>query len=205
MKQLGLLLLVVISCVSCTRVSNMTEYKAFCNDPDNGLVKSKTVAGIKMTIKYMAPDFLAYRELGDAKNQQKLDSLTNYYSQSKTFLINLDLEEGSGELLTSTSPDFEAYTEKFKRLNFEMESMVSIQTDLEEYHPVLSQVSNTYGLKQGTSVLVVFVPNSDEDKSFYEAETFDFILQENLFNLGINHFSFEGDQLRDTPKLKNIL
>src|SRR5687767_5887409 len=89
------LVLLLLSLSACNKsFDTIKSIYAWINDPDNGLVKTKTVEGILLTIKYLPPELLALKETKDDKgNRAMYDSLLNEYKKSYTFLLSIASKE----------------------------------------------------------------------------------------------------------------
>ena len=209
LKYVGLLLLVVaLSCKNhVVQVHNIEDYLSWINDVENGLVKTKYVNGLKITLKYLSPDYLAYkdRNSGSEYTPEAIDSLVNYYSKSITFMMNIkpdDREKTGTDIMYREIKNYKEYAERTLAMNFDMENYVSLKTGHQEYKPVLSAMENIYGLTTSRNILFVFAPTEEEQKDdFYQSQELDFVYEDELFDLGINHFVFSRNDIKKTLQL----
>src|SRR4051812_46545175 len=89
--------LFILAClaIACqSEINDMTSLYKWINNPENGLVKTKQVDGIKLTVKYLPAEFLALKETKEEKGNRKCyDSLLNFYKKSHTFLLSIASKE----------------------------------------------------------------------------------------------------------------
>ncbi len=178
-------------------------YKWFNND-ENGFIKIKVIGDKKISVKYLPPQFLAYKELKNKKGTSKdvKDSLENYYSKSRTFLLKIepaDVKKG-GDIQYEDVASFGDYVERTKTLNFDMEGFITLKTDKQELAPVLVNMENTYSVEKGRNFLIVFT-EKDKTSDLENSEEFDFILDGELFKTGISHFVFKKKEINQEINL----
>jgi hypothetical protein len=184
------------------------EYLSYLNDEENGLVKYRKSKGMTISLKYLPTDFLVYRELGNisVKNQKILDSLRGQYTESITFLMTIEPdahEEKSNQrdITFEGIGNYEQYKERILLMSFGIESRIDLKTDKGDFVPVLVNMEQSFGLKKGRDFIVVFVPGKGTSKDFFNSSTYDFIYDDEIFDLGINHFVFDKKDIDALPKL----
>lgn len=189
---------------SCTGRKEYTkkEYSRWINDPTHGLIAERQVNDLKLTVKYLPPEYLASRE-SQGLSQSAKDSLTKIYSESKTFLLTIGpsgKEEKKGDLMFRNISNYQQYKERSYAMNFEMEDYVSLSAENEIYRPVLFTLENTYGLEEGRSVYLVF---NDEKKGekLNTAKELDIVFNDELFETGLSHFTFSKKDIDRLPHL----
>lgn len=196
------LLLFLLSC-SNSSVSTYEEYVAWLNDEDNGLVATKKSNGITIKVKYIPPDYLAYQELqGQSRvKKAKIDSLVESYNKSLTFLmtIGVDGKLKEGDVMFQDVRDYESYKERLYAMNFDVEHLTTLKLGNKTYRPVLSGLENVYGLTESRNITLVFVPEEQKEKVFYASESLQFSFDDEIFNTGINHFTFSREDLDNVP------
>lgn len=182
------------------------DYLSFVNSEENGLVIKKQVNGFEIKLTYLSPDYLAYRETASENKAGKeaIDSLKNFYSKTMTFMMTITPDEqkrkGEDAVLYGIR-NYAKYKERLYNLNFEIEDNISLETGSLSLTPVLTSFENSYGLTSGRSLLFVFAPGEKEQPEFYHSETVDFIFDDELFDTGINHFTFRRKDLTNAPSL----
>lgn len=200
---IGLFFLVVL--ISCGKksITSNEEYLSWMNDEANGLVMSKEVGGITIKVKYLPPNYLAYQDLSGQTiiKKQESDSIIKSYDKSLTFLmtIGVDGEVKKGDVMYQGIKDYAAYKERLYTMNFDIENDITIKIGGKKYHPVLSNLENGYGLTSSRNITLVFVPEAKEEKSFYTSEEIQFTYDDDLFDTGINHFTFNREDINNIP------
>ncbi|MCX6180359.1 MAG: hypothetical protein NT150_00330 [Bacteroidetes bacterium] len=124
-----------------------------------------------------------------------MDSLEKYYSRSLQFVLSIVPEDEKGDVMTSSVKNYNEYAELSHEMNFEMEKMVYLTIGDKIYYPVLSAMENIYGMKAGRDIIFSFVPASLQDSTFYQSDSLCFTYEDQLFNLGINHFTYSRKEL----------
>jgi hypothetical protein len=200
---LGVLCFLLLS--SCTQksVNSFEEYLAWLNDESNGLVMSKEAGGIIIKVKQLPSNYLAYQDLMNSQEIDKniVDSVINSYDKSITFLmtIGVDGDVKKGDIMYQGVKNYEEYKQQLYQLNFDIENDISLDIEGKIYKPVLSHLENVYGLTDSRNITIVFVPETEEEQSFYMAEEILFTYDDELFDTGINHFTFNREDINSTP------
>lgn len=192
-----------LSLFSCGKeIESMKSFYGWINDPDNGLVKTRTIEGIRLTVKYLPAEFLALRDAMEETDYSShvYDSLLGIYRTSHTFLLSIasEKDEHNVDPMYKGLESLPEYKERALTMNFNMDSYVSIRTPSEEYRPVLTSMENTYSLKAQRNIYIVFTDDSEENNLMKEQEL-DFIFNDEIFQTGINHFVFRQKDLANTP------
>ena len=143
----------------------------------------------------------------DKKTAEELDELTKEYDKSLTFQLSIGstTPEKGGDIIMGSSHTFNEYAYKLETMSFKMQEMVSLVIDGKTYYPVLSRLSNHYELTQERNITLVFVPETLDDQTFYEGNTYELIYNDELLNLGRHQFVFKGENIRNTPNIKSLL
>lgn len=200
---IGLLSIVFLQGCSSNSINEYKDYLSWLNDKDNGLVFDKEINGIQIKVKHLPSNFLAYQDLINEKNvsKSKADSLIQSYDKSLTFLLTLgiDGEKRKGDIMYQGVQDYEDYKRKLYHLNFDIENRISLKMEGKEYKPVLSNLENVYGLTDSRKIMLVFVPHEKKEETFYASNQIQFTYDDDLFNTGINHFTFNRKDINNTP------
>lgn len=179
------------------------EYFKYLDSDASGLAKSKYVNGLQLKVKYLSADYLCYRELGNhSYTTAQKDSLSAYYAQSLCFMITLgtdERKEKQGDIMYRNVTAYKEYAARSLSMNFEMQQFIKLKADDEEYIPVLSSMENIYSLDTKRNILLVFVPKTKTDKKLFNASQLDFVYEDQLFELGTNHFLFERKAFDNLP------
>jgi len=200
---IGLLALMFLSSCGQSSVNSYEEYLAWLNDAENGLVMHKEAGGITIKVKQLPSNYIAYQDLMNEKNVKKqvVDSIANSYDKSLTFLmtIGVDGDLKKGDIMYQGVKNYEEYKRQLYQLNFDIENDISLNIEGNIYKPVLSHLENVYGLTDSRNITLVFVPETKEDLSFYKSEEIQFTYDDELFDTGINHFTFNRKDINNSP------
>ena len=187
-----------------TQVNSVAEYSKWINNPSNGLIVTRKINGLKLSVKYLPAEYLEYKEIQDANNNLKrqLDSLKNEYKNSITFLLTIGPDDDKGnknDIMFDGIKNYKEYSERLLSLNFEIDKNISLKTGGIELKPVLSALENTYGLSKNRTIVFAFSPTKNEKQEIENSKEIDFIYSDDLFQLGCMHFNFSGNDLKNLP------
>jgi hypothetical protein len=205
MRIIFQLIIVFLLCLqtSCTReFDSVKSIYQWINNPANGLIRSRTIEGFTLTLKYLPPQFVALRDTKESEkpDEKTYDSLLNLYNKSYTFLLTIASTENADKNDPMYAglegiPDFKV---RAGILNFDMPDYISIKTPTSEYRPVLTSMENTYGLKGQRNIYMVFTDDAAENNLMQEKEL-DIVFNDEIFQTGISHFVFNKDELQSVP------
>ncbi len=170
------------------------------NDPENGLVKTKSANHLVLTAKYLPANYLALKE-SKITSSEHYDSLFKYYSGFKTFLLTISPDSDESDLMFYKITNKAEYKERVHELNFNMSSFISLKTTNNEYFPVLHSLENTYELSKKVSLYLVFAADVDHS-DLLTASKLDLVFYDELFDTGISHFIFNKEQLDVISRLR---
>lgn len=183
----------------------LEAYMAWYKQADNGLSKEKVVNGYKIKLRYIPADYLVYKEL-IASPKAKRDSVAQYYQNNVSLVLSIapvamDPHEGDRNIMYDGLEKFEDYKKRVFDLNFNIEDLVELKLDENTVLvPSIYNVENTYGLSKELNFNIVFSPNA-RVKDFGKYEKLDVVLNDHVFETGINHFVFEKKELDKLPIL----
>lgn len=184
-----------------SEINNAPEYYAYLADPENGLVKEKTVAGVHYRLKYLPKDYLAYNMVGKngVVSQGMRDSIAGQFDHSLTFLLNIGPAEGEHFDVTRLDVnDYGTFIDRIEKLCFHLQESIRLNVDGEEQAPVIARMENINAQEPGRNFVIVF-NTQDKTSVTAENEQMCFIYQDGLFNTGINKFTFNTRDLAKVP------
>ncbi len=189
-----LLLFVTFACSNDPK--DLKSFYKWINDPDNGLVKSRDIEGIKISVKYLPAEFLALKESSEGNLKGSYDSLYTLYKQNHTFLLSVSYtdDKNVNDPMYKDLRDYPDYKVRAQAMNFDMNEYVSIKTSSNEYRPVLTSMENTYSLKGQRNIYLVFTDESLK-KELQSEKELDFVFEDVFFQTGVNHFVFQQSDL----------
>ncbi len=178
------------------------EMQAWMQNPENGLVKSRSVGALTLELQYLPPEFLAYKELildRITPSKSLKDSVLALYKDNMTFLLTIDADEEqypNTNLLYTDIGSYQEYSARVNELNFRLADYIELNSNEQSYVPVLANFENTYGLDKALRMTVVF-----NGPLIFKDSDLDFVFSDEFFGSGINHFRFNGKILDNIPKL----
>ena len=196
MRKLLLFSFLILS-FSCKRFKDEKSFYTWLEEPGNSLVKTVENSKMKIKIKFLPPQFLAYNELKNCNYSKSVyDSVFASYSKSLTFLITFELKNkvDQTEMLMNNISSITEFKEKIEQLNFRMGELVSLKSGGVEHLPIGSTLENLYNIDNRKNVIVVFSCDDLEDK-------IDIALDDIVFDSGFQHFRFNYSDLKDIPSL----
>jgi hypothetical protein len=215
MKFLPIILLASSCSLGCNmdghRFKSTGDMETFVKDPDNGLLRSREVNGIKTTVSILPQDLMERRDMerGAGKAASASVPRATQFKDQLTFIVNLATAQAAhGDVMYAGILDMGSYLERAHALNFEMEQHVTLRCGTAAFKPVLSTLENTYGLEPDRNIVMVFVPEQCDDQAFYGSETLDLVINDRWFGTGTQHFVFQRADLErfriaSTPLVKS--
>lgn len=200
--------MVLVVFVGCTKqeVNSVSEYSKWINNAENGLIKIKKIKGLEIAVKYLPTEYLILKELeeSDDTSENNRERIKKEYENAITFLMTIGPDENkknNNDIMFEGIKSYKEYSERLVSMNFEIDKNVSLNTTHAELKPVLAVLENTYGLSKSRNIMFVFSPNESEKKDMKTSNNIDFVYSDELFSLGIMHFSFDYDQLENLPHI----
>ena len=202
-----LILLILMSLIgqSCERkLKDIGSFYKWINDPENGMVKSASAGGVKVTLKYLPPEYLVYQQIEEeGMKGSKIDSLLNAQKYSKVFLMTIGpAETGSGDIMYKELDNYKQYKERVLQMNFDMASYLEIHAGTSIYKPMLSTMENTYSTSESRNIYMVFIDDKKQKGDLINAKELELVFQDELFQSGINHFVFNKKEMDHLPEME---
>jgi hypothetical protein len=173
-------------------------FYAWLHDPGNGLVQTRQIGDLQLSVKYLPAELLAYREgKGAGYSPQRADSLRGRYRQSHAFLLTFKPvgSVAGGDVMYRGVGSYGAYKQRVMDLNFNLDRYVSLRDGEKEVKPLLHTLENTYGATEGRSLYLVF------ENAAAGGSTLDFVFSDEILGTGISHFRFRKSDLENVPSL----
>ncbi len=174
-----------------------TAFYAWLHDPGNGLVQTRQIGDLQLSVKYLPAELLAYRE-GKGATPQRVDSLRNRYRQSHAFLLTLKpvgSVAGGSDVMYRGVGNYQAYKQRVMDLNFNLDRYVRLRDGEKEVKPLLHTLENTYGATEGRSLYLVF------ENAAAGGTDLDFVFSDEILGTGISHFRFRKSDLENVPSI----
>ena len=186
---------------SCSNEVSRDEFVKYMNAPENGLVKTKAVGDVQVSLQLVPSQFLAYNEM-DASFQASLDSVNKLYNESYNFMLSLSNTKNNEEkdIMYKELGGIEEFRRRSEMMNFNLDNYCWVNTPSGEIHPVLSNMENTYGLSKARKIHFVFGKKSEQvDLTQFDELKISF--DDPLFGTGKTNFIFNKSDLDKIPRL----
>lgn len=181
------------------KIDNKEKLLQWINQPEHGLVISKSINGFQLTAKYLPSDYLVLKELGNQDfTASHFQQLKEEYQHSKTFLLTIapDQEEQRNTVMFHQVVSRADYQQRVRDLNFRIGDFLSLTTKSKELKPVLHHMENTYELAEHRSIYLVFA-----DDELQKDEDWVLKFDDRLFGTGISRFLFHHQDLAKIPDI----
>ncbi len=163
------------------------EFYAYANDASHGLLKTRQVADVTFTLKYLPAGLLYLKQRKDADAPPK-DSLQKELSQQQHFVLTIQPTDDKNDIMYRDLANYQEYKERAVEMNFRMDSYLAMQIGGTDVPPLLCTLENTYSVRNGRSLYMVF-PAPPEGKPV------DIVFTDEIFNTGIHHFVFDSKDI----------
>lgn len=206
--HIGLLAVLLLVNAGCnTSVTNIANFNEWLNDPKNGCIVSKTIAGIDVTVKYLPPAYGALRALERANDGRSgIDTVMSEQNKTTTFLMSLGVnkeiqeERGKSSIMYEGVEDHKAFEERLLSMNFFMERYCSLYVDGIAHQAVIATTENLYELSDSRNFMIIFV--SDKSENITDGRECTFIYEDPFFKMGKVQFNFSGESLAKARNIK---
>ena len=176
-------------------MTDFSEYLQYLANEENGVVKEKTISGLKLQVKYLPLEYLNHRAKEEGGSN---------YDHSVCFMFTLGPDSTESFDITKVGvSNYEEFAERMETMNFRMHESLELKVNNKIYKPSIAQMENVYGLKNGRIIMVVYEVKDNKDNNFMRTQDVQFIYKDQLFNTGITKFLFEENDLTDLPKFIN--
>jgi hypothetical protein len=198
-------LITLLCFAACTPsiIKEPKSYMEYLADPSNGLVKERTVAGIKYKVKYLPSEYLVYKTLGSVKfSKAQRDSVLKQYDNSVSFLLNIGPAENESFDITRVGvADYEEFMERIERMSFESQEWITVRSNNKEYKPGIARMENINALEKSRNIIVVFSTEKNTGNDIRKDDMC-FTYNDELFNTGTNKFIFKKSDIEKLPEFE---
>ncbi len=199
------LYLFLFACDGTPREIKGNEYAKWIADPDNGLVKIKTIRNVEIMVQFLPAELLAYREF-TSSDSVSFDLVLNSYKCGLAFQIEVHadkLDAVYNNLMGYGVETDSDYQTRARRLSFDINEFIYAEYKNGTYVPVLSQFEGFDPISNKMVFQTVFLIE-DYGCGVPLADFQDIILifDDPYWNLGTNRFLFDNEELSHIPKIK---
>ncbi len=202
------LFVALFSTFSCgKKISNFEEYLTYLSQKENGIVKEKPIAGILLEVKYLPIEYLVYKDFKNSKKTKKkellIDKLYKSYKNTLTFMFTLGPDENEKFDITRVGvSNYEEFAQRIELMNFNMTNFIYLEYNNTKIAPKLALMENSYGLENKRAIMVSFEVDDNTKNVFLKKHTYKFVYSDQLFNTGINKFTFNKEDINDLPEFE---
>jgi hypothetical protein len=185
------------------KIDSPSGLMKWIDDPGHGYTIRKTIGGVDLKVKYMPKELLALNEMEYPDiDKRAMDSLVQVFGDSRTFLFTVGPNETGGkvDIMLAGIASQEEFNARAMEVNFGMDKYLSLQTGKNTYRPILVNLENVYGLSNHRNFYVVFAPHNDVDDLF-SSEELTITFSDQIFNTGINQFTFKKEDIDFLPQM----
>ena len=181
---------------------NFENYLKYLNEPENGLMKERSIAGVKFTVKYLPPDYLIHHELKfreEVVDSSILMQLKNKYANSLIFLLIISPAQNEKFDVTKVGvSNYKEFDQRIMELSFGMQENLQLEFKEHNIQASIAQLERVYALKKGRHINIAF-DKSDLLKQHLINEDIYLIYHDRIFQTGINKFHFKSSDLNRIP------
>ncbi|AFC23411.1 hypothetical protein [Saprospira grandis] len=197
---LGILFLAFGSCT--TKEIDAKDYLDYIDDPDNGLRKTKVVAGLELDLAYRPSDALILLKTNSEEEflNLDLDKERSAYKDLQYYYLRLrvrDREKEGTTLLNWQVYDQAASKRRLQYLSFDMAEDILLIDGGDSLKPSLYQFERSYNMSKYGGFLLAFKTNENSKKADKT-----FVLDSEEFQIAPIKLFFSGEQIKNTPKIK---
>jgi hypothetical protein len=179
------------------------RYVNYLMDPDNGLIKEKSIAGVKIRVRYLPSEYIAYTILkGKPGSQAFKDSVRSVYENSVTFLMTIGPDDTESFDITRVGiSNYGEYTDRMEEMLFYMQQRIQLLSQDSAHRPSITRMENINAQANSRDFIVVFGSDRQSESDLRKNDMC-FIYNDELFDTGINKFLFRERNIRALPEFK---
>lgn len=176
------------------------NYISWVKNPENGLVKIKTIDELQFKVQYKPYEYIICMEertaqLADSIVKRKLKELEGiqYYD------LKILLKSNEGELLKAGLNSTEEYTKRVSYFSFGMQEDIQLVDGNDTLPCVMYHFERAYDVTPVCTVLLGF---KQQPVNAGKAKTV--LVYDRTFNKGLLKFTFKENRLQTVPKLLTL-
>jgi hypothetical protein len=185
------------------------KYLEWVGKEKNGLVKFKTIQNVKIMVRYLPAELLAYREWKELNKPASYDSILNSYKCGIVFQLSIQADKQDvkyGNLMYYNVSGQNEVIQRIEYLNFNIESILSIEHGGLNYRPVLSHFEGFDQIRNQVNFQVSFIiPEFDCGNIKPDFQNLILVFQDQVWDLGKNNFEFKRASLFDIQKINLLI
>lgn len=181
---------------SCNSISDKASFYEWLNSGDSGLVKTKTIEDLQISIKYMPPELQAMNNLEEDATDEDFVKLTSEYSDQLSFLVSFKSTIEGKDILYKNISTTEQYDQRIYELGFMFGEMIQLELPSEQKQsPSLFHLERAYGTSKTSNIYLVFA------KPDQEYDQVSLIYIDKIFGTGVSRYTFKKSDMDDIPRI----
>ncbi|MBS1773968.1 MAG: hypothetical protein JST82_14010 [Bacteroidetes bacterium] len=183
-------------------IHSIADFNRFLNDPGNGCVKTKSIAGINISVKYLPASYAVLK----SQESNVTGSVIASNKDVVTFLMTINIakeqldKEKHLSVMYSGLDNMSEYAERQLSMNFSMERQLHLIIGNKQIDAVSCIAENLYELSSGKTFVVTFATPGLKNDLGSEMCIFEY--NDPFFSMGRMKFIFDGSTLEKIEELK---
>ena len=178
------------------------EYLVWSGQPDNFLIREKTISEFNYKIKYLPTEQLIINDLKKSDQEittENIAQLEKEYEGMEYFEMRVQVDQYNDELAKYQVADISEYQTRIAYMAFAMKNNITLSTELKEQIPCkLFHFERTYGITPYTTFLFAF--SKEDIANAYERTV---VYDDELFNKGRLKFNWSFENM-ELPKIASL-
>ncbi|MDJ1501170.1 hypothetical protein [Xanthocytophaga agilis] len=177
-------------------VSEM-EFKAYINNPENGLIQKKEIEGTQVSLTFIPGEIFLQQELQNHSDWSSIavDSIRTIYANRLCFA--LDLSKDNREIEASFINNRNAYNQVLQYLNREIGEQIKLIMPSDTLPVTGSVYPRMFNTTNHSRIILIF-----DTRKVKLDEDFKIEITDSQLGLGVVSFPFKMDNLKAIPSLK---
>jgi hypothetical protein len=183
---------------SCNRKLNKEKLVEYIKNPENGVMKDKSIGSINISVYYKPVDFLVQQELvsSDVIKNSKIEEIRENYSKNLYFQISISMNDK--EVLNNAAYNRQEFGRMVNQLSFEMGNRVYLTDNDNDTLQMMNYLyPRMYGMSKSTDILFSF-----EKPDLKNTESLIFTIKDIGLMTGDIKFKFKTKDILEVPELK---
>lgn len=202
-KRTLFILTFILTTVGCVEKEHDEQsFLHWIKNPENGLIISKTINGLELSVQYLPPEYLVLKEIKESNiSSSEILRLLCEYERSISFLLTIKPLTGGQNIVYSNIRSIEHYKQRVLDLNFTFSEKIRLNSNIGRIKPAIAIMENTYNLQDHKSFYILFT-DEQEGKRLQDVDEYDFIFYDDIFKTGVSHFKFQKEDFDKIPCIK---
>ena len=205
MSFASVLFVVLLGCTGKPEELKPDQYASYIVSDESGLVKQKQVNNVKIRVRFLPSEYLAYREFIGGQNEVPFDSIWDAYRCGLSFQVVLEADKADsryGSLLYYDAASPEEISARIRFLSFNIQEFIELKHDGLSFEPSLSHFEGFDQLGNKMSFQCSFIIKEFQCGSPLPAfHDLTLVYDDPFLDLGTNQFEFSRVSLTEIPRI----